>query len=41
MSKHGFRALEKEWWHYTWRQDIGYEIMDIGFDDIMSIEKRR
>ncbi len=39
MNKHGFRTLEKEWWHYTWQQDIGYEIMDLGFDEIAKIEK--
>lgn len=29
MEKHGFRALETEWWHYSWPNDRQYEVLDI------------
>ncbi|MBK7099763.1 MAG: hypothetical protein IPH58_17545 [Sphingobacteriales bacterium] len=31
MEKHGFKALETEWWHYTYQSDIRYDVMDIPF----------
>ncbi len=31
MLKHGFKAFEKEWWHYSWPNNRGYEVMDIPF----------
>ncbi|HEY0066958.1 MAG TPA: M15 family metallopeptidase [Flavisolibacter sp.] len=31
MEKHGFRALETEWWHYSWPNTKGYEVMDLDF----------
>jgi D-alanyl-D-alanine dipeptidase len=29
MEQQGFNALETEWWHYYWRNDRGYEVLDI------------
>ena len=29
MEKYGFRALETEWWHYSWLNDRNYEVLDI------------
>lgn len=31
MEKHGFRALETEWWHYSWPNTKGYDVMDLDF----------
>lgn len=31
MEKHGFKALETEWWHYSWPNDRNYEVLDIDF----------
>lgn len=31
MEKHGFKALETEWWHYAWPNDRNYPIMNISF----------
>ena len=29
MENHGFRALSTEWWHYSWPNDLPYEVLDI------------
>ena len=31
MEKFGFRALETEWWHYSWPNDRQYDVLDISF----------
>ncbi len=31
MEKFGFKALETEWWHYSWTNDKDYEVLDIYF----------
>jgi zinc D-Ala-D-Ala dipeptidase len=31
MEKYGFKALETEWWHYSWPNDKNYEVLDIDF----------
>ncbi|MBO9682318.1 MAG: M15 family metallopeptidase, partial [Flavisolibacter sp.] len=31
MEKHGFKALETEWWHYSWPNNRNYEVLDIDF----------
>ncbi|MFL5741981.1 MAG: M15 family metallopeptidase [Flavisolibacter sp.] len=31
MEKHGFAALETEWWHYSWPNDRNYEVLDLDF----------
>jgi D-alanyl-D-alanine dipeptidase len=31
MEKYGFKALETEWWHYSWPNDHRYDVLDIGF----------
>ena len=36
MEKQGFRALETEWWHYSWPNDRNYEILDIDFKKLKS-----
>lgn len=34
MEKHGFRAYEKEWWHYSWPQAARFELLDIEFNKL-------
>jgi len=34
MEKHGFRALDTEWWHYSWPNDHNYDVLDLSFKDL-------
>jgi D-alanyl-D-alanine dipeptidase len=34
MEKYGFKALETEWWHYSWPNDRNYEVLDIDFSKL-------
>ncbi|HEX2533290.1 MAG TPA: M15 family metallopeptidase, partial [Chitinophagaceae bacterium] len=31
MERYGFRALETEWWHYSWPNDRQYAVLDLSF----------
>lgn len=31
MEKHGFKALQTEWWHYSWPNNRNYDVLDIEF----------
>jgi len=31
MERAGFKALETEWWHYSWPNDRNYELLDLDF----------
>ncbi len=31
MERNGFKALDTEWWHYSWPNDRNYEVLDIDF----------
>ena len=31
MEANGFNALETEWWHYSWKNDRNYEVLDLPF----------
>jgi D-alanyl-D-alanine dipeptidase len=31
MEKYGFKALETEWWHYSFQNNNNYEVLDIPF----------
>lgn len=37
MEKHGFRALETEWWHYSWPNDRSYDVLDIDFKKLKAL----
>ena len=30
----GFRPLQREWWHFALRNDAGYEVLDLDFDQL-------
>jgi zinc D-Ala-D-Ala dipeptidase len=34
MEKQGFRALDTEWWHYSWPNDRNYDVLDLSFKDL-------
>lgn len=34
MEKHGFKALESEWWHYDYSSWQSFDLMDISFEDL-------
>ena len=34
MEKYGFKAYEKEWWHYSWPDAAKFEILDIEFSKL-------
>jgi zinc D-Ala-D-Ala dipeptidase len=35
MEKYGFKALETEWWHYSWPNDRNYEVLDVDFSKLV------
>lgn len=35
MEAEGFRALETEWWHYSWPNDRNYDVLDIDFKKLL------
>jgi D-alanyl-D-alanine dipeptidase len=36
MTKHGFEPLPSEWWHYDFRGWEGFELMDVGLEELES-----
>lgn len=38
MEKHGFKALETEWWHYYFINGKDYELLDIPFEELYKIQ---
>jgi len=38
MEKHGFKALETEWWHYYFINGKDYELLDIPFEELYRIQ---
>jgi D-alanyl-D-alanine dipeptidase len=34
MEKYGFKALETEWWHYSWPNDRNYDVLDLDFREL-------
>lgn len=34
MEQYGFKALETEWWHYTFKTDTVYPVLNIPFEDL-------
>jgi D-alanyl-D-alanine dipeptidase len=31
MEQYGFTSLETEWWHYSWKNDRNYDVLNIDF----------
>jgi len=38
MESNGFKALETEWWHYSWQKGE-FELMDLSFEQLKEISK--
>jgi zinc D-Ala-D-Ala dipeptidase len=38
MEKQGFRALETEWWHYSWPNDRNYDVLDIDVKKLKALQ---
>jgi D-alanyl-D-alanine dipeptidase len=34
MERWGFRALETEWWHYSFPNDRNYEVLNLSFKEL-------
>jgi D-alanyl-D-alanine dipeptidase len=34
MEKHGFKALETEWWHYSLKDGTGFKLLNLSFDEL-------
>jgi zinc D-Ala-D-Ala dipeptidase len=39
MELFGFTAFDTEWWHYTWPNNLNYEVMDISFGKLNKMVK--
>lgn len=39
MEAHGFKALETEWWHYSWPNDGRYELLDLSFRQVRKLSQ--
>jgi zinc D-Ala-D-Ala dipeptidase len=40
MEKHGFVALETEWWHYYLRNPEQFELLDLDFDEMRKLTSK-
>lgn len=40
MEKHGFKALDTEWWHYSLPDASSYELLDIGFAELKKYSRK-
>lgn len=40
MEKHGFVALETEWWHYYLPNSANYELLDLDFDQLRRLTRK-
>lgn len=38
MEKNGFKALETEWWHYSFSNGILYELLDLSFKQLYKLK---
>jgi zinc D-Ala-D-Ala dipeptidase len=41
MEKNGFKALDTEWWHYSWPNTRCYEVMDLDFKKLQKMQKQK
>ena len=37
MWRHGFGLVPDEWWHYQWKNNDDYEVIDLDFNDLKGI----
>lgn len=41
MEKHGFKKMDTEWWHYSWADDQGFELLDLSFSTLKELNTKR
>lgn len=41
MKKHGFEALETEWWHYALPDAKEYELLNLSFEQLKNLSKKK
>jgi zinc D-Ala-D-Ala dipeptidase len=39
MEQYGFKSFDTEWWHYTWPDNLNYEVMDLSFGVLKKLVK--
>jgi zinc D-Ala-D-Ala dipeptidase len=39
MEQNGFKSFDTEWWHYSWPNNINYEVIDVSFKELKKILK--
>jgi zinc D-Ala-D-Ala dipeptidase len=39
MEQFGFKSFDTEWWHYSWPNDMDYEVLDLNFSILKKIIK--
>jgi zinc D-Ala-D-Ala dipeptidase len=39
MEQYGFKAFDTEWWHYSWPNNLHYEVMDLNFITLQKLIK--
>lgn len=39
MEKNGFKALDTEWWHFSWPNTRCYEVLDLEFKKLNKLQK--
>jgi zinc D-Ala-D-Ala dipeptidase len=37
MEKYGFSQLSTEWWHFSWPDNKGFEVLDLDFDQLNAL----
>ena len=40
MEQQGFKSFESEWWHYTWPDNRGYEVLDIPLKKLWAVNRQ-
>lgn len=41
MEQYGFKALSTEWWHYAFPNTRNYDVLDISFNELKKLAKKR
>lgn len=41
MEKHGFKALDTEWWHYYLPDALKFELLDLSFKQLKNLNKKQ
>ncbi|HEV3252516.1 MAG TPA: M15 family metallopeptidase, partial [Puia sp.] len=37
MEKYGFTQLTTEWWHFSWPDNMSFEVLDLDFDQLNAL----